>query len=207
MNNSLRYILVETLDDENANDEAVDPGALHKSNSINSNKKLVGMGTDGAATIDNQGLKGLVEQKIPWIFWMWCLAHHLELVIKDALPGTLFDSIDDMLLHLYYLYEKLPKKCIELESVCADLKECLEFDEDGIRPVRASGTRWVSHKVKAMKRVLAKYGAYTAHLSSLSEDTPVKAADSAKLKGYLRGSLCKNLMTSLDQETDSSQTL
>ena len=106
--------------------------------------------------------------------------------IKDALSGTLFDSIDNMLLRLYYLYEKSPKKCIELESVCADLKECLEFYEDGIRPVRASGTRRVSHKVKAMKRVLAKYGAYTAHLSSLSEDTSVKAADRAKLKGYLK---------------------
>ena len=114
---------------------------------------------------------------------MWCLAHRLELAIKDALSGTLFDSIDDMLLRLYYLYEKSPKKCIELESVCADLKECLEFDEDGIRPVRASGTRCVSHKVKAMKRVLAKYGAYTAHLS---EDTSVKAADRAKLQGYLK---------------------
>ena len=187
VNNSLRHLRVETLDDENANDEAVDPGVLHRRNSINSNKKLVGMGTDGAANnIAAQGLKGLVEQKIPWIFWMWCLAHRLELAIKDALSGTLFDSIDDMLLHLFYLYEKSPKKCIELESVCADLKECLEFDEDGIRPVRASGTRWVSHKVKAMKRVLAKYGAYTAHLSSLSEDTSVKAADRAKLQGYLK---------------------
>ena len=65
VHNSLRHLRVETLDDENANDEAVDPGVLHKRNSINSNKKLVGMGTDGAANkIAAQGLKGLVEQKI-----------------------------------------------------------------------------------------------------------------------------------------------
>ena len=132
------------------------------------------MGTDGASSnIAAKGLKGLVEQK-------------LQLAIKDALSGTLFDSIDEMLLCLYYLYEKSPKKCIELESLCAVLKECLEFDEDGIRPVRACGTRWVSHKVKAMKSVLSRYGAYTAHLTSLSEDKSVKASDRAKLKGYLK---------------------
>ena len=156
-NNSLRFLRVETLDgdSDNVDNEAVDPGVVSQiTNPINSNKKLVGMGTDGVSSnIAAKGLKGLVEQKLPWIFWMWCLAHRLELAIKDALSGTLFDSIDKMLLCLYYLYEKSPKKCIELESLCADLKECLEFDKDGIRPVRACGTRWVSNKVKAMKRV------------------------------------------------------
>ena len=155
VNNSLRFLRVETLhgDSDNVDNEAVDTGVVSQiTEPINSNKKLVGMGTDGASSnIAAKGLKGLVEQKLPWIFWMWCLAHRLELAIKDALSGTLFDSIDEMLLRLYYLYEKSPKKCIELESLCADLKECLEFDEDGIRPVRACGTRWVSHKVKAMR--------------------------------------------------------
>ena len=40
---------------------------------------------------------------------MWCLAHRLELAIKDALHGTAFDLVDEMLLRLYYLYEKSPK--------------------------------------------------------------------------------------------------
>ena len=30
--------------------------------------------------------------------WMWCLAHRLELAIKDALKGTTFDEINEMLL-------------------------------------------------------------------------------------------------------------
>ena len=72
--------------------------------------KLVGMATDGAAAnIADGGLKGLVEQKVPWIFWMWCLAHRIDLAVKDALKGTAFDLIDEMLLKLYYLYEKSPK--------------------------------------------------------------------------------------------------
>ena len=92
-----------------------------------------------------------------------------------------------MLLHLYYLYEKLPKKCAELETIADDLKEVFHLNDEGagIRPVRACGTRWVSHKLSAMKQVLNKFGAYTAHLTTLSTDLSVKAADRAKFKGYL----------------------
>ena len=115
-------------------------------------KKLVGIATDGASVnIASGGLRGLVEQELGWIFWMWCLAHRLELAIKDALNDTFFKSIDEMLLQLYYLYEKSPKKCRELDSIVTDLKECFECDEGGIKPIRASGTRWVSHKLSAMK--------------------------------------------------------
>ena len=60
-------------------------------------KRLIGIGTDGAsANIAAAGLKGLVEKEIPWIFWMWCLAHRVELALKDALKHTAFDLIDDM---------------------------------------------------------------------------------------------------------------
>ena len=48
--------------------------------------QLVGFCTDGAAAnIYKQGLKGLVEKGV---FWMWCLAHRLELSVKDSLTGT-----------------------------------------------------------------------------------------------------------------------
>ncbi len=147
-------------------------------------KLLVGIGTDGAsANIAGRGLKGLVEKEIPWLYWSWCLAHRVELAVKDALKGTSFDLIDEMLLRLYYIYEKSPKKCRELEEVITDLKQFIQFDDSGIKPVRASGSRWISHKLSAMKRVLSKFGAYSSHLIALSEDHSVKAADRAKLRG------------------------
>ena len=122
--------------------------------------KLVGFGTDGkSANIPGARLKGLIEKSLPWIYWQWCLAHRIELSLKDALKNTAFDQIDDMLLKLYYLYEKSPKKCRQLEDIICDLKDCLSFDDDGRRPVRASGSRWISHKWNAMKRILSKYGA------------------------------------------------
>ena len=148
-------------------------------------KKLVGIGSDGAsANIARGGLKGFVQSQCEWMFWMWCMAHGLELAVKDALVGTAFDAVDDMLLKLYYLYEKSPKKCRELTEVVSDLKECIDVDEAGIKPIRASGSRWVSHKLNAMRRILSRYGAYTSHLLALSEERSVKSSDRAKLRGY-----------------------
>jgi len=65
------------------------------------------MGIDGAsANIAGRKLKGLIESKLYWIYWVWYLAHRLELTIKNALTGTVFDHIDDMLTVLFYLYSK-----------------------------------------------------------------------------------------------------
>ena len=118
---------------------------------------------------------------------MWCLAHRTELAINNALSSTsCFKLIDDMLLRLYYLYQKSPKKCRELANIISDLIEVYEInDQRGTRPIQACGTRWVCHKVSAMKKVLAKFGAYTAHLCTLSEDSSVKATDHCKFIGYL----------------------
>ena len=66
---------------------------------------------------------------------MWCLAHWLELAIKDTLTGTVFDHIDDMLTHLFY--SKSPKKCREIHNIITDLKPCLTFNDNGIKPIRA----------------------------------------------------------------------
>ena len=129
---------------------------------------LVGVGTDGAsANIAAGGLKGLIQKELPWVHWMRCLAHRLELAVHDALKDTTFSLIDEMLLRLYYVYEKSPKKCRELNDIIADLHEYIQFD-----------------KLNAMKRVLSKFGAYTNHLAALSTDSSTRACDKAKLRGY-----------------------
>ena len=53
-----------------------------------------------------------------------------------------------MLLRIYYLYEKSVKKGRELVEIHSLMKETMEFDSAGVRPVRASGTRWIAHKAK-----------------------------------------------------------
>ena len=134
--------------------------------------------------VAKEGLKGLVEQELQWIFWTWCLAHRLEPAVQDAMKGTVFDSIDTMLLKLYYLYAKLPKKCRELEEVTSDVAEYISYDDKGVRPVHVSGSQWISHKINAMQRIISIFGAYTMHLISLSQDCTVRSSDSAKLHGY-----------------------
>ena len=53
-------------------------------------KFLVGIGIDGAsANIASGGMKGLVEKELPWIYWMWCLAHRLELAVHPLYPITM----------------------------------------------------------------------------------------------------------------------
>ena len=69
---------------------------------------MIGFVCDGASTnIAESGLKGIVMREIPWIFMFWCLAHRLELSVKDALQSTFF-STTDVLLRLYCLYKEVP---------------------------------------------------------------------------------------------------
>ena len=67
--------------------------------------KLVGFGCDGTnVNMGAGGLKGYLEESVPWVAVFWCLAHRLELALKDAFKGTPFSELDEMLLRLYYLY-------------------------------------------------------------------------------------------------------
>ena len=106
--------------------------------------------------------------------------------ITDALKDTYFKEIDQLLLHIYYAYEKSPKKYHELKEIVDNLKECLTETEmpmkGGTRPLRA---RFVSHKVVALARLIDRYRAYLNHLTMLSQDRKVKSADQEKLKGYV----------------------
>ena len=91
---------------------------------------------------------------------------------------------------MYYIYENSPKKCRELEVVVEELKGYLEPSElrasGGTRLLRACGTRFIAHKVAALGRLVDRLGAYLAHLTTMSEDSSVKAVDRQKLKGYMK---------------------
>ena len=104
-------------------------------------QKLVGFGADGASV--NSGTKNGVKTKLQteneWLTFGWCVAHRLELALKDALNGTAFDEIDEMLLRLYYVYKKSPKKLRQLKQLC-EIYEDSQFSESGYRPKKASGT-------------------------------------------------------------------
>ena len=128
-------------------------------------------------------MKGRMQRELPWLFWSWCYAHRLELACKDSFIIELFKSISDMLLHLYYLYSKSPKKLRGLAEIVSDLKRVFEFCRGGDALIRSHGSRWISHKRQALQRIIDRYGAYINHLSALTVDSSVTSTDRAQLKG------------------------
>ena len=98
-------------------------------------------GADSASV--NSGKKNGVKTKLQtenqWLTFGWCVAHRLELALKHALTGTTFDEIDELILRLYYVYKKSPKKLRQLKELC-EIYEDSQFCESGYRPKKASGT-------------------------------------------------------------------
>jgi len=149
---------------------------------------LVGGGTDGASVNvgEQNGMKGKLRSEIPWLFWAWCYGHCLELACKDALLSNIFKNISEMLLKLFSIYSKSPKKSRELLEIASDLKEIFSTPKGGDLPIRSQGTRWITHKRRAMQRVVDRFGVYIHHLNTLSKDRSINSRDRARIVGYLR---------------------
>ena len=92
-----------------------------------------------------------------------------------------------MLLNIYLLYYRAPKKLRQLKEFADLYSEALERSSSGkIRPKNAKGTRWIGHKWNAMRNILANYGVYMGHLEKMTEDKSYPSKDRAKFKGYLK---------------------
>ena len=62
---------------------------------------MIGFGCDGAsANMSDGDLKGLLKREMPWIVVSWCLAHRLELSVKDVFKPTFSSTIDELLLRM-----------------------------------------------------------------------------------------------------------
>ena len=139
----------------------------------------VGLGGDGCSTNrgEKAGVKAILKKKYSWFLFVWCIAHCLELALKDAFRGTYFKEIDDCLLKLYCLYKKSPKRLRGLRELSNMCKDSWEFVEGSVKAKRASGTRWIIHKLNALKVLVDKFSIFIQHLESCSSDTSMKADD------------------------------
>ena len=104
-------------------------------------KKLIGFTAVGASVNrgDKNGVISILRNNHPWVIYVWCMAHRLELALKDVLQGTSFDDVDQVLLRLYYLYENSSKKLRQLCELHGIYRETFEFEDGGVRPKRSSG--------------------------------------------------------------------
>ncbi|XP_065667866.1 zinc finger protein 862-like [Hydra vulgaris] len=149
--------------------------------------KLVGFGADGAAV--NRGSRTsvnvLLQKEIPWVTFGWCVAHRLELALKNKFAQMkAFNDVNNIILKMYNIYKKSPKKLRQLGNLVAILEEGNSFDIAGIRPKKASGTRWIAHKIQALEMILDKYRVYMKHLENMTADFSFTQAERAKFKGY-----------------------
>ena len=62
------------------------------------------------------------------------------------------------------------------------MKDEFKMYGDGVKTVKATGTRWIDHRMRAMKRLVDKYGLYCQHLQHAIPETK-SAEDGATLKG------------------------
>lgn len=105
---------------------------------------LIGASPDGASVnvAEHNGVRGHMQRALPWLIWSWCFSHRLELACKDSFVSATFLAVQEMLLRLYYLYEKSPKKSIELTTIVEELKGVFELGKGaGYLPIRCQGTR------------------------------------------------------------------
>ena len=148
-------------------------------------QKIVFFGFDGTNT--NSGLKtGLItklKDGISWIQFIWCVSHRLELSKKDALKEFM-KPVDDSLVHLYYLFKKSSKKLSQLKSLLKDLESVYDFESKSIKPEKSSGTRWLDHRIRAMKKLIDKFGVYAKQIECSIEQA-AKSKDKATLQGIL----------------------
>ena len=152
-------------------------------------EKIIFLVSDGASVNSgqNSGLIKLFQEDLPRLSFIWCFSHRLELALKDALNDYM-QPVKTSLMHLFYLYKQSSKEHRELQNLYELLQGQFEMFSAGVTPSKASGTRWIDHKIGAMGRLIEKFGFYTMHLQNV-----ITATRSSKDRSTLEGKF-KNLI-------------
>lgn len=129
-------------------------------------QNLCGFTSDGVSVLQGHknGVRALLSKDQPQLLSIHCMAHRLELSIKDSVSSVSFQvKVDETLLALYLLYHNSPAMRAELQQIASD-KNCKL-----LLPTRVGGTRWVGHTLRAIKNLLGSYDVIVNHLTLISE--------------------------------------
>ena len=145
----IAFLEMNDLNDQSASGLTAAIKSSFQSVGITKTNKLIGFTSDDASVNrgDKNSVKTSLRENSPWLVFIWCIAHRLELAIENALQGMIFDTIDEMILRLFYLYQKAPKKLHQLRELHEMYKGAMYFLSGSCKPKKASGTRWISHKL------------------------------------------------------------
>ena len=67
-------------------------------------------------------------------------------------------------MHLYHLCQKSSKELQELKCLYQAIKSDFEIYGEGVKPLKATGTRRFDHRIRAMGRLVHKVGLYARHM-------------------------------------------
>lgn len=142
--------------------------------------QLIGFCSDGASCMlgQFQGVSKLLRDKIPHIKSFHCMAHRLELAVKDAVHsvncishfGIFIDAI-------YKMYSLSPKNQRELENIASKL--CVEL----LKIKKVFDIRWVFSSYLAMKAVWQDFPALYDHFRQTSQDHSRNVKERSKCEG------------------------
>ena len=116
-----------------------------------------------------------------WVYFICHFPHRLELSLRGSLKDFT-KPLEQVLVSLFYLYKKSSKKLHELKLLASALKEIYVFENNSTCPEKASGTRWIDNKMKAMGKLNGEFGVNAAHLGNVFADT-MKQCDRITLQG------------------------
>ena len=83
------------------------------------------------------------------------------------------------------MYEKSSRTNRELKELFSIRNEGYVFENQKVKPHRATGTRWIAHKLKSLKNYIDKFGLYIHHIENILADT-TKKTHKATLEGKHR---------------------
>ncbi|KAK3094070.1 hypothetical protein FSP39_023772 [Pinctada imbricata] len=152
--------------------------------------RLVCLACDGASVMVGHrgGVSALLRKEQPAMITIHCMAHRLELCLKDACKSVhLFNKVlNTLIMGLFYFYHNSSLN----RSTLMNTFEVLKGDdpkEKLLLPTKAGGTRWIGHHHRALTNIVTSYKYIVTHLSQLKETGERVSADSkSKATAYLR---------------------
>ena len=132
-------------------------------------RKLVSLGCDGASVMVGckAGVSALLKQEQPCLVTVHCMAHRLELCLKDAAKKvSVYDKIiNTLLMGIYYFYYH---SSLNRSMLLRTFNALKTGDDKPLIPVKSGGTRWIGHQFRAITAVVTSYKFIVAHLEQVN---------------------------------------
>lgn len=145
--------------------------------------KMVGATSDGASV--NTGHKGGLMVKLqndsrPWLIKIHCVNHKVELAVKEAFSNSEFAKIDKLYLGIFNLLKNSGALKTEVRSA----SEVLDISTYTLPKI--TGTRFVSHRVRALRNFLNMWPAIISAFENSLATRKHKPETRAKIEGFIK---------------------